>query len=153
MPDGLLACGYGPVNRNQHNLYMLSQSNLLQQLQKLMPRGAPLYTIYGDPAYPQSCWIFGGYQNPVPGSPEAVWNTEMSKVREVVEWGYKDVITYWSFLDFRAGMKVFLLPVARYYSVAMFLTNCRTTLYGNQTLAYFDDTPPTLEEYLDLVQM
>ena len=150
-PDGLIACGFGPVNGNRHDSYMLAESNLLVQLQELMPRGEELYSLYGDPAYPQSRWIFGGYRNPIPGSPEAVWNTEMSKVREVVEWGFKDVVTQWSFLDFRPGMKVFLVPVSRYYMISLFLTNCQTTLYGNQTLLYFGARPPTLEEYLNLV--
>ena len=31
------------------------------------------YSLYGDPAYPQSVHIFGGYKNPADGSAHAHW--------------------------------------------------------------------------------
>ena len=36
----------------------------------------------------------------------------MSKVREVVEWGFVNILAQWSFLDFRVAMKIFQSPVA-----------------------------------------
>jgi hypothetical protein len=62
---------------------MLAESGLLQQLSQIMPRNQPgiqIYSLYGDPAYPQSQYIIGGYCNPPPNSIEAQWNTTMSKV-------------------------------------------------------------------------
>ena len=28
-----------------------------------------VFSLYGDPAYPQSLYVFGGYKNPPPGGP------------------------------------------------------------------------------------
>ena len=85
-PDGLIACLWGPMNGNRHDSHMLSESNLLQKLTDMMQVGGVTY------AYPQSQYLFGGFHNPRAGSIEALWNKLMSKVREVVEWGYKQII-------------------------------------------------------------
>ena len=74
---------------------MLQESNLLLQLCALMPENALIYFLYGDPTYPQQQYIFGGFYCPGPGSPEAEWNTTMSKVSEVVEWGFKEIVIQW----------------------------------------------------------
>jgi hypothetical protein len=153
VPDGLMACLYGPINGNRHDSYMLAQSELLPKLRLMMPPlpGRRVYSLYGDPAYPQTLYIFGGFRNPAPGTVQARWNTEMSKVREPVEWGYKNIINFFSFINFKASMQIFKLPVANYFICAAFLTNLRTCFYGNQTSAYFDCDPPTLREYLALI--
>ena len=94
-----------------------------------MPDDAPeditavIYSLYCYPAYPQSIHIFGGYKNPADGSAHAHWNSQISKVCEVVEWGFAKILTQWSFLDFRAAMKIFQSPVAKYYIVAALLVN------------------------------
>jgi len=144
----------------------LAKSRLIPKLREVMPPlSAPaidgnqhenlqnhgIFSLYGDPAYPQSLLLFGGYRNPCPGSREARWNTEMSKVREVVEWAFANLIKNWAFLDFRASMMVFKSPVAKYYMIAAFLMNCRSCFYGNQTMQYFDCEPLTLQQYLSLV--
>ena len=110
-----------------------------------------IYALYGNPAYPQSPWIYGGFQNAAPGSDRAAFNHMMSKVRESVEWGFKEVVKFWKFLDFRASMKVFETPVARYYVCAVFLTNLHNCIYGSQTSEYFNCMPPSLTEYVALV--
>ena len=67
-PDGLFAHMYGPVSGNRHDSFLLSNSGLLNKLQEFMPDDAPedieavLYSLYGDPAYPQTINIFGGYK-------------------------------------------------------------------------------------------
>ena len=82
---------YGPVSGNRHDSFHLSISGLLNKLQEFMPDDAPediaagIYSLYGDTAYPQSIHIFGGYKNPADGSAHAHWNSQMSKVCEVVE--------------------------------------------------------------------
>ena len=64
-PDGLFASMYGPVDGKRHDSFLLSRSGLLNKLQEFMPDGAPedivavIYSLYGDPAYPQSIHIFG----------------------------------------------------------------------------------------------
>jgi nuclease HARBI1 len=102
--DGLFASMYGPVNGNRHDSFLLSTSGLLEKLQAFMPDlpGTVVFSLYGDPAYSQSIYIFGGYKNPLNGSTHVLWNTTMSKVCEEVEWGFANILSQWSFLDFRA---------------------------------------------------
>ena len=153
-PDGLIVDLFGPIEGSRHDSYMLGQSNLLAKLRDLMPADGslgPVYSLYGDPAYPQSLHLFGGFRNAVHGSPEAQWNMMMSQVRQVVEWGFKEIIMQWSFLDNRPRMKVVKSPIAKYYVIAAFLTNCRNCFYGGQIASYFDVVPLKIEEYFELV--
>lgn len=155
-PDGLIALLFGPIPGSRHDSFMLLESGLIPLLWQLMPAGGPIFALYGDAAYGQSRYLFGGYRNAQPGSYGAKWNKKMSRVREVVEWMYKEVITNWAFLDFRAGMKIFQFPVAQYYTVGAFLTNLHTCCYGSETCNYFkcadsDHGRLTLEQYLALV--
>lgn len=153
-PDGLFVDLFGPIEGSRHDSYMLGQSNLLVKLRELMPEDGSLgtvYSIYGDPAYPQSLHLFGGFRNAVPGSPEAHWNTLMSQVRQVVEWGFKEIIAQWAFVDSRPRMKIIQSPIAKYYVIAAFLTNLRNCFYGGQIASYFDTVPMSIEEYLALV--
>jgi nuclease HARBI1 len=135
-PDGLIALLFGPVNGNRHDSFMLRDSHLLPMLCDLFPDGGKQYSLYGNTTYPQSELLFGGFHRPAAGSEEAIWNTQMSKVRETVEWLFKEIITKWSFLDFRASMKVFQFPVAKYFAVGAFLTNLHCCIYGSETVAY-----------------
>jgi nuclease HARBI1 len=65
-PDGLFVSIYGSVSGNRHDSFLLSNSGLLNKLQEFMSDDAPediaavIYSLYGDPAYPQSIHIFGG---------------------------------------------------------------------------------------------
>jgi hypothetical protein len=159
-PDGLIAMMYGPVPGSRHDSFMLGESNLVQQLREVVPlnnQGIPAYQLYGDPAYPQSGVLFGGFRNARPGTIEATWNTEMSKVRESVEWLFKEIITQWSFLDFKQSMKFFKSPIAKYYIIGAFLTNLRCCCYGSQTSKFFgcDESNDKLDMrgYLDLIPM
>lgn len=158
-PDGLIACLFGPIPGSRHDSFMLAESGLLLQLEQMMPRNQPgvtVYSLYGDPAYPQSRYLVGGYRNPAPNSVEAQWNTAMSKVRIAVEWGFKEITQSWTFLDLRSRMKIFKFPVSKYYIVAAFLTNIRNCFYSNQTAIYFDCSAEngrklSLDQYLNLV--
>jgi nuclease HARBI1 len=153
-PDGLIVDLFGPIEGSRHDSYMLGQSNLLQKLRHLMPADGslgPVYSLYGDPAYPQSLHLFGGFRNTVPGSPEAQWNTLMSQVRQVVEWGFKEITAQWAFLDNRPRMRIMKSPIGKYYVIACFLVNLRNCFYGGQITSYFDAMPMSIEEYLNLV--
>ena len=94
-----------------------------------MPDDAPeyiaavIYSLYGDPAYPQSIHIFGRYKNPADGFAHAHWNSQMSKVCEVVEWDFANILAQWSYLDSRVAMKSFQSSVAKYYIVAALFVN------------------------------
>jgi nuclease HARBI1 len=141
MPDGIIAMLYGPIAGSRHDSFLLGQSNLIPMLRACIPvnpiTNRPAYQLYGDPAYPQSGVLFGGFRNARPGSAEAAWNTQMSRVREAVEWLFKKIITQWTFLDFRPSMKIFLSPIGKYYVIGAFLTNLRCCCYGSQTSIYF----------------
>ena len=56
---------------------LLCQSNLMEQLRATMPDdnlNGPIYSLYGDLAYPQSLYLLGGYRNVVNGTDEAQFN-------------------------------------------------------------------------------
>ena len=109
------------MNGNRHASCMLRESHLLKQLQDLIPINGITYSLYGN--------------HPVPGSKEAVWNSW-----EVVEWGYNQIKLHWKYLDFKYSMKVFEVPVSKYYIVGAFWANVRTTLYDNQIMLIFNVT-------------
>jgi DDE superfamily endonuclease len=81
-PDGLFVSIYGPVSVIQHDSFLLCKSGLMSKQQELMPDDAPedneavLYSLYGDPAHPQSIHIFGQYKNPADGSAHAHWSSK-----------------------------------------------------------------------------
>ena len=112
---------------------------------------AVIYSLYGDPAYPQSIYIFCGYKNPAGGSAPAHWNCQMSKVCEVVKWSFSNILAQWSFLDFRVAMKIFQSAVAKYYIVSALLVTIGICFYGNQTMEYFSCETMSLDEYLSLI--
>ena len=150
-PNGLFVSLFGPVAGSRHDLYLLGQSNLLDQLREMMPDPFNAFALYGDPAYPQSTHILGPFINPPGGSINALWNSTMSRVRIVVEWGFKEVISSWRYLDFRASMKVFEAPIAQYFFIGVFLTNCRNCFYGSQIQVYFDARTLNIDKYINLV--
>ena len=150
-PDGLYAHFYGPIAGNRHDASLLNFSNLLPKLALFMPDDGTfpvVYSLYGDPAYPNSVYLFCGFWNPLEGTLEAFCNTCMSKVRIAVEWGFNQILQQWSFLDFRPAKKIFHSPVAQYYMVGAFLINLRTCYYGNQAMVYFDCDTLSITQYL-----
>ena len=128
-PDGWFASIYGWVSGERHDSFLLSSSGHLDKLPEFVPDDTPedieavIYSLYGDTAYPQSIHNFGGYKNPADGSVQAHWISQVSKVHEVVEWGFANILAQWSFLDFRIAMKIFQSPVAAFYIVAVILVN------------------------------
>ena len=95
--------------------------------------------------------IFVSTKNPADGSAHAQWNSQMSKVPEVVEWGFANILAQWSFLDFRVAMKIFQSPVAKYYIVTALFVNIWTCFYGNQTMEYLKCEAMSLDEYLSMI--
>ena len=154
VPDGYIACLYGPVPAKTHDAKLLRESNLLEQLRHTMPddtSNGPVYSLYGDLAYPQSPYLLGGYRNVANGTDEVQFNRLMSSVRITVEWGYCEITEQWKFLDFCQAMRIFQSPVAQYYINAAFLSNLRNCMIGNKTRHYFDAQQMTLEQYIALV--
>ena len=168
-PDGLFACIFGLITGNRHDSFLLAKSLLLQILRAFMPCAAGpddhddlhrltfdhledgvIFSLCGDPAYPQLSCVHG-YRNPPPGSPQAAWNTQMSHFCKVVEWELANIRSNWSFLDFRAAKMEFKSPVAKYLVIAACLVNFRSYFYGNQTMEYFNCKTMSLDQYLSLI--
>lgn len=79
----------------------------------------------------------------------------MSNACVTVEWGFKNVTTYCTYVDLKRAQKVFLSPVAEHYINACFLTNllncCKLDDDGNQIAKFFKCELLSLEEYLALI--
>lgn len=148
--NGMYAHFYGPIVGRHHDSTLLTESGLLGQLESFSfaPDGSDL-CIFGDAAYPISNHLQTPFKGTGNSDEEVAFNSSMSSVRITVEWGFKEITTYFAAHDFKKNIgKVMLSPVGKYYLVCAFLQNLRTILYGNQTSAYFGMDPPTLDEYL-----
>ena len=127
---------------------MLGVSGLADKLRRFQkPNGEP-YVIYGDPAYGLTRNILAPYRGVRLTDDQQEFNSQMSKVRTCVEWGFGKICQLFAFLDFKKNLKLLLQPIGEYYLVAVILVNCHTCFYGSQTAAYFDLDPPMLETYL-----
>lgn len=147
-PNGLIAHMFGPIEGRRHDAFMLGVSGLTDKLSRFQtPTGEP-YVVYGDPAYGLTRNIIGPFRGAHITDDEQAFNTEMSKVRTCVEWGFGKICQNFAYLDFKKNLKVLLQPVGKYYLVASILINCHTCLYGSQTSTFFDLDPPSLETYL-----
>ena len=153
IPDGFIACLFGPVPAKTHDARLLQESGLLDQLEEIIPHDgdSTIYTLYGDLAYAQSIYLIGGFHNADVGTDEALYNQIMSSVRIAVEWGIGAIIEQWKFLDFWQSMKVFECPVAQYYIIAAFLCNLHNCLVGSKTQSYFNAQQLAINKYLGLV--
>ncbi|OWZ05504.1 hypothetical protein PHMEG_00022399 [Phytophthora megakarya] len=100
------------------------------------------YRIYGDQA------AFTGAIGNLSRDQKQV-NKSMSKVRISVEWGYGQVVNYWTALDVKRQARSGTQPVGSMYRVAVLITNCLTCSNGGNTIgAYLRLSPPSVEEYL-----
>ena len=129
---------------------MLAEYHLLDQLQlhAYTPNGEPL-CIYGDPAYPLRVHLQTPYQGNRLTNLQKQYNTAMSNVRVSVEWFFKEILTYFAFVDFKKNLKIGLSAIGKMYVVCALLTNTRTCLYKSQTSNFFGVEPPMLEEYFN----
>ena len=80
------------------------------------------------------------------------FSTDMSRIRESVEWGYAGVVALWPLIDFKSRMKKNEVPVGKLAAVACFLYNMHACFYGNQISHYFDCPPPSAREYVHRVR-
>lgn len=147
-PDGLVIHVYGPVDGRRHDETVFKQSGLSDLLEKHFwsPTGEPLY-LYGDLGYSVGPHILCPFKGPVLTPEQKAFNYRMSRVREPVEWIFKEVNQQFEFLDFSRSQKILLTPCALFYMVALLLCNAHTILHNPQIPQYFSCQPPTLEEY------
>ena len=105
IPDGFIACLYGPDPAKTHNARLLHESQLLEQLQTVMTEDGnnPIYALYGDLAYAQSAYVLGGFCNVDTNSDEAAYNRLLSSVHITVEWGFAELVGHWKIFRFPIG--------------------------------------------------
>ena len=155
-PNGLIIHVFGPINGRRHDSFLLRSSQLLESLAQLTVNAGLHFCIFGDSAYPINDFILRMNKGPGLSREQVAFNTEMSKHRVTVEWGYRDIIENFKFVDYAKNLKLFLQPIASYYKVGALLTNCknimRSTNSNNKTAVHFQCEPGMdLETYLRFV--
>ena len=73
----------------------------------------------------------------------------MSNVKVSVEWLFKQILTYFAFVDFKNNLKIGLSAIGKMCVVCALLINARAYLYKSQTSNFFGVEPPVLEEYFN----
>ena len=138
VPDGFIACLFGPVPAKTHDAKLLHESEFLDQLEEIMPPHgkSTIYTLYGDLAYAESMYLIGGFRNAAVGTDEALYNRIMSSMQITVEWGFGAITEQWKFLHFQQSMKIFECPVAEYYIIAAFLCNAQLLSRQQNTITF-----------------
>jgi len=147
-PDGIIIHIYGPVDGRHHDETVYKESGLAELLEQHFwtPNQQPLF-IYGDPAYNIGSHILCPFKGPVVTQEQQAFNTKMSRVREPVEWIFKEVTQKFTFLDFACSQKILLSPCGLFYLVSILLCNAHTILHHPQIPQYFACPPPSLQEY------
>ena len=82
VPDRFIVCLFSPVPAKTHDAKLLHESELLDQLEEIMPPDgdSTIYTLYGDLAYAQSMYLIGGFRNAAIGMDKALYNCIMSSM-------------------------------------------------------------------------
>jgi len=111
----------------------------------------PVHAMCGDLAHPQSIWLFGGHVNLPVGTPERAFSQLMSGVGVAVEWGFGQIVSQWSCLDFKQNMKMLKTPTAQHHMNCAFLCNLHSCVCGDQKTVHFNADALSLEQHLALV--
>jgi hypothetical protein len=152
-PDGIVRDCYGPEPGAHHDIFLWRRSRVgpLLDLLPRHPEGEP-YFIFGDSAYKGekvAAVVVGGDRRFRLTREMSNFNQRMNRARVTVEWQFGRIFALWKGVHYFMKLKSGQSPVAQYYLCATLLTNFLTCLDGgNQTSAYFDCPPPTLQEYL-----
>ncbi|KZV95583.1 hypothetical protein EXIGLDRAFT_610471, partial [Exidia glandulosa HHB12029] len=146
-PDGMHVHIYGPVEGRRHDQTVFRESGLPEWLDEhsVAPNGDRL-VIYGDTGYALTGNVIVPYKGAHLSREQDLFNLEMSRVREAVEWGFASVSRQWAYLNHHR-QRLLLEPIGLWYLVGTLLANARNCLHPNQTSQYFDCPPPALEEY------
>jgi len=149
-PNGMTIDYYGVGSGRRHDAHLLRISELNDRMAIVQAGWPRQHVIYGDAAYGgTNSHIRRGHVGANLDNEQRRQNEQLSKVRVSVEWGFAKIYSLWAFLDYKKTQKLLLQPLGQYIAVAVFLTNCHSCLYGNQTASYFGVAPPTLDAYLN----
>lgn len=100
-PNGLIAHLFGPIEGRRHDAFMLGESGLNHILQRFRKSDGEPYIIYGDPAYGITRNILATFRGARLTTDQQEFNSQMSKVRCSVEWGFGKIIQNFAYLDFK----------------------------------------------------
>jgi hypothetical protein len=157
LPNGLFGHLFGPHEGRRNDLFLLNESEVLEQcaehaVREEMDENASdedrYFQIFGDPAYGVSAHILSPFSGV--GERTALqkeWNEKMSGVRIEVEHGFGIVSNTWPFLNAGWKMQTGASPVGRYYRVGVLLTNSINCLRPNQVSQAFRCQPPDIRAY------
>lgn len=150
-PCGMTIDMWGPRSLRHSDLNLLEWSNIAGRLLRVQEDAERqhLRVIYGDGIFPWQQCLRSKHKGPNLTALQRLENSSLCKTRVSVEWQYGQVAELFPFTDYKKNIKLRNANSARVYFVATFLRNCHTCLYGNTTSAYFNCTPPTLEQYLN----
>lgn len=148
-PDGIVAEMNGPNEGTTHDQKVLQRSGLLARVTQFCIALGIFYYLSGDKGYAHgNPELLVPYKGAALNPRQKGHNLTMPKFRQPVELSFGKVCVLFSFVDFKKNQKLYLKPVASYWQIACLLTNCHSSLYGNQTGQYFLVKTPKLEDYL-----
>ena len=147
LPNGLTADMFGPRTVRANDLRVLRNSNLNNRMAELQEGNVMQYMIYGDGIFPVMSHIRSRHKNNLTAR-QLLENGTMAKLRISIEWHYGNLCTMFPMLDYKRNLKIRQQPLKSLYFTATFLRNCHVCIYGNNTSAYFDLPPPTLEDFV-----
>ena len=166
VPDGLIAHAYGPWEGRRNDAHLWNESRLDQILEAhgQDPNGQRLQ-LYGDSAYGNTVHCLSPYGGNFVTSEQHRFNQQMSRLRIVNEWVFKELKTVmFPFLNYGKNLKLYLQPVGKMITTAMILHNAHVCLHHPQITQFFRTSlvpaqhpgqsedeiwinPPLLEEY------
>ena len=116
-PNGLIANLNVPVKGTRHDSEILAESSLLPLLLQHCHRanGSPL-CIYGVPAYLLRAHLQRLFEDNHLSQYQKDFNKSMKTVNVSVEWVFKEIMSYFAFMDFKEKQKIQLSAVGKMYT-------------------------------------
>ena len=149
-PCGLAVFIWGLCGGRRHDSHALDQSALLDELAALHSHFLRQFCLYGDAAFPHSVHLQVGYRGAALNALMQLFNQWMSGSRIAVEWDFGQVGRLFPYALHKQAMLVGSMPVGKIFFAAFLLKNCHACIYGNIISSYFEMTPPTVEDYLNI---
>ena len=101
----------GPFEVRRHDSFLLRESGLMQRLRELpLSHDRSRYLVYGDPAYALQQQVICPYPTVNITQEQQLFNENMSKVRQSVEYGFGKVLQNFSFVDYKKSKTLSASP-------------------------------------------